>query len=63
MAEIKTEYETLAEAIEKSDEIVIIGGGPVGVEMAGEIVDGYKDKKILKRREYIFRSQRRGLNS
>ena len=46
MAEIKTEYETLAEAIEKSDEIVIVGGGPVGVEMAGEIVDRYTDKKI-----------------
>ena len=46
MDDIKSEYETLAKAIEKSDEIVIIGGGPVGVEMAGEIVDGYKDKKI-----------------
>ena len=46
MAEIKTEYEKLAEAIEKSDEIVIVGGGPVGVEMAGEIVDRYTDKKI-----------------
>ena len=46
MEDIKSEYETLAKAIEKSDEIVIIGGGPVGVEMAGEIVDRYKDKKI-----------------
>ena len=46
MNDIKSEYETLAKAIEKSDEIVIIGGGPVGVEMAGEIVDRYKDKKI-----------------
>ena len=46
VVDIKSEYETLAKAIEKSDEIVIIGGGPVGVEMAGEIVDRYKDKKI-----------------
>lgn len=32
--------------IKESVKIVIIGGGPVGIEMAGEIVDQYQDKKI-----------------
>ena len=32
--------------IEGSSSVVIIGGGAVGVELAGEILDRYPDKKI-----------------
>ena len=46
LEDIKTEYKNLSDTIEKSDEIVIVGGGPVGVEIAGEIVERYKTKKI-----------------
>lgn len=33
-------------AIKQAKSIVIVGGGPVGIELAGEIRDVYKDKKI-----------------
>ena len=46
MEDIKAEYKNLSDIIEKSDEIVIVGGGPVGFEIAGEIVERYKTKKI-----------------
>ena len=32
--------------IEKSQNVVIVGGGAVGVEFAGEIVDKYPDKQV-----------------
>ena len=32
--------------VKESKNIVIIGGGPIGIEMAGEIVDEYDDKII-----------------
>jgi NADH dehydrogenase FAD-containing subunit len=32
--------------VKESKNIVIIGGGPIGIEMAGEIVDEYDDKNI-----------------
>ncbi|CAN6243058.1 unnamed protein product [Urochloa humidicola] len=32
--------------IESSDSVLIIGGGPTGVELAGEIVVDYPDKKV-----------------
>lgn len=40
-------YQKMAMEIDKSSSIVIVGGGPVGVEMAGEIGDKYKAKKIV----------------
>lgn len=32
--------------VQKSDKIAIIGGGPVGVEMAGEIATDYPNKHV-----------------
>jgi len=43
---LKIEMDQFGENIEKASKIVIVGGGPVGIEMAGEILDRYKDKKI-----------------
>lgn len=40
------EYKELGNEIEKSQNIVIVGGGAVGVEFAGEIVDKYPEKHI-----------------
>jgi len=48
MSEVATQYQSLNEDIEKSETILIVGGGPVGVELAGEI--GYKyntSKKVV----------------
>ena len=48
MSEVATQYQSLNEDIEKSETILIVGGGPVGVELAGEI--GYKyntTKKVV----------------
>jgi len=39
-------YDTLREKIEKSHQILIIGGGPVGVELAGEIATDFPGKDI-----------------
>lgn len=39
-------YEELRNKVKESKNIVIIGGGPIGIEMAGEIVDEYDDKNI-----------------
>ena len=40
---IQTDYEKIKEA----KTILIIGGGPVGVELAGEIVVDFPDKKVI----------------
>jgi len=40
------QYKELGNEIEKSENIVIVGGGAVGVEFAGEIVDKYPVKNI-----------------
>ena len=40
------EYLKLSQAIDKANDIVIVGGGAVGVEIAGEIGDKYKAKTL-----------------
>ena len=37
----------VSKEIEKANDIVIIGGGPTGVELAGEIGEKYKMKKMV----------------
>jgi NADH dehydrogenase FAD-containing subunit len=39
-------YNNLQGKIEKSEKILIIGGGPVGVELAGEIATDFPSKDI-----------------
>ncbi len=39
-------YNNLQEKIEKSQQILIIGGGPVGIELAGEIATDFPGKEI-----------------
>ena len=39
-------YYNILKQIERSQNIVIIGGGAVGVEFAGEIIDKFPDKHI-----------------
>lgn len=41
--------------VKESERIVIVGGGPVGVELAGEIATDYPQKKvtILHSREWL----------
>lgn len=50
-ATTKEEYVAQAAAIASSIKdartILIVGGGPVGVEIAGEIATDYKDKKVV----------------
>jgi NADH dehydrogenase FAD-containing subunit len=41
------ELQKYHEKLSKSKEIIIIGGGIVGIELAGELVGKYKDKKII----------------
>jgi len=44
--ELLKEYDEVGTAIEDAEKIVIVGGGAVGVEFAGEIVDKYKKKDV-----------------
>ena len=39
-------YHELADLLKEKEKILIIGGGPVGVELAGEISEKYSDKEI-----------------
>ena len=39
--------------LERAKKIVIIGGGYIGVELVGEIIDKYKDKLLNKEKEII----------
>jgi NADH dehydrogenase FAD-containing subunit len=39
-------YKEISDEIEKATNVTIIGGGPVGVELSGEIADKYHAKKI-----------------
>lgn len=42
---IKAYYHEISQEIAEAGEIVIVGGGPVGVELAGEIIDKYGESK------------------
>ena len=44
--EATREYLNLSDEIEKANDIVIVGGGAVGVEIAGEIGEKYKLKRM-----------------
>ena len=44
--ELEAECRQFSEAVAEAGDIVIVGGGPVGVEMAGEIRDKHGDKNI-----------------
>lgn len=41
-----SQYETENERIKSSNSILIVGGGPTGVELAGEIAVDFPDKKV-----------------
>lgn len=43
---LKAHYDGIAKAIEVSEHVAVIGGGPVGVEIVGEIKNKYPDKVI-----------------
>lgn len=45
-AEMQGYYNDIAKAIESSGSIAVIGGGPAGVELCGEILDRHPDKSI-----------------
>jgi apoptosis-inducing factor 2 len=45
-SERKAFYARFKERISQSARILIVGGGPIGVEVAGEITDSYTDKTI-----------------
>lgn len=46
LQDVQKWFAKVASAIKASNSIVIVGGGPVGVETSGEIRDMYPDKKI-----------------
>lgn len=39
-------YERINEQIKAAKNIVIVGGGPVGVEMAAEVKEHFPDKQV-----------------
>ncbi|WP_206957759.1 NAD(P)/FAD-dependent oxidoreductase [Trinickia acidisoli] len=45
-AKRKSFYAKYSERIQSAKQIVIVGGGPIGVEVAGEIAEVYRNKKI-----------------
>ncbi|CAF0965417.1 unnamed protein product [Didymodactylos carnosus] len=45
-AEACLRYKQLREKIEKAQRILIVGGGPVGCELAGEIAEDFKNKQV-----------------
>eukprot|EP00095_Tigriopus_kingsejongensis_P009078 maker-scaffold742_size103727-snap-gene-0.21 protein:Tk09078 transcript:maker-scaffold742_size103727-snap-gene-0.21-mRNA-1 annotation:"hypothetical protein BRAFLDRAFT_206528" len=46
LEDLTNHYRALAEEIEKAEAVVLVGGGAVGIEMAGEIRAKYTFKKI-----------------
>ena len=47
MSEATVQYEKFAEELDKAVNVLIVGGGAVGVEMAGEIGEKYKAKNVI----------------
>jgi apoptosis-inducing factor 2 len=47
VAEATQAYQTLFERTRRAEQILIAGGGPVGLELAGEISSVYPDKSIV----------------
>jgi NADH dehydrogenase FAD-containing subunit len=45
-ANLKQHYEQVAAAIDKAQHVLVVGGGPVGVELTGEIRGKFPEKKI-----------------
>jgi len=43
---LQNEADTFSQAVDEAQDIVIVGGGPVGVELAGEISEKHKNKNI-----------------
>jgi len=46
VSELESDCRDLSEAVTAAKNILIVGGGPVGVELAGEIVELHNDKSI-----------------
>ncbi|ORX59529.1 FAD/NAD(P)-binding domain-containing protein [Hesseltinella vesiculosa] len=46
LKEGQAELQAIRRQLSQANHVLIVGGGPVGVEMAGEIVDHYSDKKV-----------------
>ncbi|WIE49828.1 FAD-dependent oxidoreductase [Pseudomonas sp. GM17] len=44
--ERKSFYQRYSQCIEKAGHVLIVGGGPIGVEIAGEISENYPGKKL-----------------
>ncbi|EDO42769.1 predicted protein [Nematostella vectensis] len=42
----KDQYNRMVDLVEKAQTVVVIGGGAVGVEIAGDIKEDYKDKTV-----------------
>ena len=45
--ERRNEFETHAQRLRNAQQIVIVGGGPIGIELAGEISQDYPSKQVI----------------
>lgn len=43
----RAQFRSDAAKLEKASSVLIVGGGPVGIELAGEILTDFKSKKVL----------------
>jgi len=46
ISELETDCKSFSQVVAAAQDILIVGGGPVGVELAGEIVEQHKNKNI-----------------
>jgi apoptosis-inducing factor 2 len=44
--EIRAHYQSMHQQIAEAEKILIVGGGPLGVELAGEVKRAYPDKTV-----------------